>query len=334
MKNYLLIIVALVAFSTTSFAQLFGKHGDGETLTYSDLNANTGGGFIRGDLGILDMGISKTFMMSLDPQITALYKNFYAKLEYTMTYVDLNLASDPILASSVNGDLKKKNFEFLAGYYFRNEKEGKIPITLKSENIGSRITLNTITHVDANYEWFVGPEAGMATGYNLLHVDGKFDVEQLSAKNVWVKTTTPGDVGNSHFTTMQDYTFLNIGAAFGTITDVSATFSEYGEKSNRAFLKYYVNIIIPMRNNIDDIFWTTKANTNNSAYTIPAYSTRYRLDNTVPKSGLGWRIGAEVHYFSVFSLGAELAVLPGISQDTFDNVYATVKCRIGIPYRF
>jgi len=311
LATFMLIGLGVFSQIKSSFSSK-NKDKDKDNMTYTLSNDNVNINYYSVGIDPLCLQAGNTTYMGISPAGTVLYNNIFLHAEYNYHYLafDANDAGTAVSGSSIYQPTNSNDFELLGGYYFTRVVDGKVRIDLKQKG-----KVNYYTNVNAKYEKFIGLEGGIERGVKLIYANGQFNaVDGYSGQNT---------AFNGLFSTNMTYTWLYLGGSIGKLIDVTGDFSEIGKKSNKTLNKFYVHAIFALQNQLDDIYYLSP-----SANGSPLYY-KYQINNTVPKSNIGIRLGFNQDYFfNVMSTGAELELMPGIKGSS-STTFIRIKIQIG-----
>ncbi|MES2513022.1 MAG: hypothetical protein V4580_02715 [Bacteroidota bacterium] len=286
--------------------------------TYNITRENTDMKCIYGKIALLDALISTSRMSFAAGVGTRMYFNgLYVATNYDFHYADgLAEASstENVQGTSVFKRQKSRNADIVGGYFFQKKKtDGKVRINLKN---GHNST--TYTMVDAEYNKLFGAQVGFKNGFSYLVVPRGVTVANYYNESAGTFETDNG------MTTIMKYSWLTIGGTIGKTVDVEANFSEYGIKGAHYLRRIYANVIIAVKSELEDVYFTANHGSSNEMV------KRYVLDGNVDMSKFGFNVGYET--FSLKKCGLvtslETGMMPGIKGSGSGNFY--LGFRVGL----
>ena len=293
---------------------LFSLVAQAQTSTYSITKDNTDIKCIYGKISLVDALISTSRMSFSTGLGTRMYFNgIYLSGNYDFHYAD-GLAeassSENIRGSSIYARQKSRNADIMGGYFFQKEKEGKVRINLRN---GGKVTY--YTNVNAHYNRIIGAQIGFKNGFSYMVIPQGVKVSNYYNESAGTFAAQAG------MTTIMKYSWLTIGGTFGKTVDVDANFSEYGLKGSHFMKRFYANMIIAVKSQLEDVYFTENHGSSNELV------KRYVLDGNVDMSKFGFCVGAET--FSLKKCGLitslEGGLMPGVKGKASDNLFIGFK---------
>lgn len=281
---------------------------------YTIIKENTDIKCTYGKLSLLEALIS-TSRMSFSTGLGArmYFNGLYVSTNYDFHYADgLAEASstENIRGNSIYARQKSRNADIMAGYFYQKNTDGKVRINLHN---GSRVT--TYTMVDAHYNKIFGAQMGFKNGFSYMVIPQGVTVSNYYNESAG---TFAADAG---MTTIMKYSWLTIGGTFGKTVDVDAKFSEYGLKGSHYMKRFYANVIIAVKSELEDVYFTENYGSSNP------FVKRYVLNGNVDMSKFGFCVGAET--FSLKKCGMitslEGGVMPGVKGKISNNLFIGFK---------
>lgn len=312
MKKTLLILCTLfVSFS--GFSQKEAP------LSYKIVQNDAEAGFVRANIDPFNILLSRSRMTFASQLGVRFYKKgIYINVSGDFHYAD-GLAETQLMdvrGSSVYSPQTSRNINAMVGYYYSWTKNGPVTFHLKSTSGGYNTVIHHVTKVDVDYKVFFGGEIGFKSGYSSIayNYEDKKNSDPLMVKDVYSNK----DVGLSgNFTTYMQYTWLQAGFCYGKIYNASADFSGYGIRKVQYMDRYYLNIVLPMSSNFEDIYYLSELGTSNPLY------NRYSLKD-VKATSLGFKLGYEyIPLKRVIGFGGEVGIMPGFKG--MGNFYFATK---------
>jgi hypothetical protein len=286
-----------------------------QNSTYSITKENTDMKCIYGKIALFDALISTSRMSFAAGVGTRMYFNgLYVATNYDFHYLD-NMAeassSENIQGNSIYARQKSRNADIMGGYFFQKKKtDGKVRINLKE---GHKTT--TYTMVDADYNNIFGAQVGFKNGFSYMTIPRGVTVANYYNEGAGTFQTDNG------MTTVMKYSWLTIGGTIGKTVDVEANFSEYGSKGSHYLRRIYANVIIAVKSELEDVYFTENRGSSNELI------KRYKLDGNTDMSKFGFCVGYET--FSLKKCGLltslETGMMPGIKGSGSGNFYLGFK---------
>lgn len=311
MKKFYFLIIILF-YSISLFSQK--KFNPQDVLSYSIKKENTDIKFMQAKVSVWDILISNSRMTFSGGFGGKLYLNgLYVGLNYDYQYLD-NLAayssSEYIQGESIYLPTKSRNADATLGYFFQKEKEGKIKVRIKSQG-----KTTYYAKVNAKYNNILGLQVGYKNGFSHLTIPKGVLVQDAYISSRGTFQTEYG------MTTFMKYGWISLGPTYGKIVDVTADFEGIGERSTQYFDRFYANVIIAGKSNLEDVYFVeNKGNTNELTH-------QYVLDGNVVMSKIGFNLGYETYKFSKVGVvaGIEIGAMPGVKISGAGNGYLLVK---------
>ncbi len=282
--------------------------------SYTITKENTDIKAIYGKISLLEALIS-TSRMSFSTGLGArmYFNGLYVSTNYDFHYADgLAEASstENIRGNSIYARQRSRNADIMVGYFHQKDIDGKVRINLHN---GSRVT--TYTMVDAHYNRIIGAQIGFKNGFSYLVVPRGVNVSNHYDES---RGSFAADGG---MTTIMKYSWLTIGGTFGKTVDVDANFTTYGAKGSHFMKRFYANVIIAVKSELEDVYFTENYGSSNPLV------KRYTLNGNVDMSKFGFCVGAETFSLKKFGMitSLEAGLMPGVKAKVSDNVFIGFK---------
>jgi hypothetical protein len=250
--------------------------------------------------------------------------NLFLMADYRMSLAERLLhpsdfgTGDAVLAS-VNDDTRSNRFRAEGTYYLSNKTEkGKVPVAVKygrelaGRGDGSMQTVQYIIEVDGNINTRYGVRMGFDRGISAYNMSGASQINAIGPGGTFTYDLS----GTNEGSTYMNYTFLRLGAARTKMSNVHINTEKFGYK-HHSFMRYlYFDVLIALRQELDDVFASrtdlTVFNEFTGEATTPYYQ-RMNLQDANDFRNLGFAIGYRSPSISGGSeQTVELGFAPGV----------------------
>jgi hypothetical protein len=324
-KIYLLITVLLFSLSSL-FAQ---KQKMPDSVEISILQNEVNPPFLMGSAEIFSGNINRyNFSFNTGMGFKGMVGRIYASTDWEYNYLDgmaevamWNFAQKGF---SVYQPQLSRNGSVLLGFAVHQKtKEEDISFVVKSTG-----GVDYYTKVPGKISKKIMIEGAYTRGFTWYGIDG------LTGKgvNLSENSTDIVNFNSDGVSTMMDYSYFALGGSMVEYTNMTIDIAKFGRRSTQIFTRVYAHVLVGMKNEIDDVYITKELPGIPSGNTT--YYQRYRINESMEKSNLGFRAGYDVDFIQGIGFGGtlEAGLFPGRTSDDkiWGNFYVLWKSRISL----
>ena len=309
MRHKIIITLIYAICAVSAFAQ------SAEIVKIEKLKDKASGiNFVKVTIPIWNLNLNSYNLSIYDLNIglhTQIGNKVYFHAAYSKSLVD-RLAPDiqennnySFSAASIYENSRANSFSLEGTYFFKEIFETKdLQIKLKSSSNG-RVTVTKVTKVPGESLTRFGVRLGMTKGITWYGINDT----QLTGID------TRGGENLMDFqdkSTMIQYTNLRIGFCRAIQTNLHVNAIDYGYRTNSGFDYLYADLILSLKNKLDDVYGAYLFDSQNNSM----YYKRYAIDGTTPKVKYGFAIGARsLPFVGAISYDIEVGRFTGIQKE-------------------